>query len=58
MSTSSAKNYARRARSRRTVEDKLDEIAKAIEELADAVEDVEGHARNAEIHAANASARR
>lgn len=41
MSASEAKKYAKYARSDRTVEGKLDYIAKAIEQLADAVDEVD-----------------
>ena len=42
MTTTSEKSHARQARSAdRTVEEKLDQIARAVEALADAIEDIE-----------------
>jgi hypothetical protein len=58
MSTTGAINHARRARSQRTVEDKLDEIAYAIEDLARAIATVETHTKRAESLAAAAANRR
>jgi outer membrane murein-binding lipoprotein Lpp len=58
MSTLGAVNHARRARSQRTSEGKLDEIAHAIEELARAVAEVENHIKRAESFAAAAANRR
>jgi hypothetical protein len=58
MSTSGARTHARRARSQRTAEDKLDEIAKAIEELASAIGDIETRVKRTETYAAAAASRR
>jgi hypothetical protein len=41
MAATEAINAARRVRARRTAEEKLDELAKAIEALASAVADIE-----------------
>lgn len=57
MSTTAARNHARRVYSARTAEDKLNEMAKAIEQLANALDQIEKHAKRAEALAAHAANR-
>jgi hypothetical protein len=57
MSTTGARNHARRARSEHTAEGKLDELSKAIEELANALDEIEKRVTRTEAHAANAAHR-